>query len=202
MNGKANLGHFPPDRLLSGFWKRSLQLVALFAPGQTSLRILLHRWRGVKIGESVHIGPSVRIETSYPEWVSIGNNVTIGMRCMLIAHFELDPPTRAILPGHVALRIEDDAFVGPGCLILPKVTIGRGAVVAAGSVVTRSVPPLTMVQGNPARPVAECGIPLTFQTTMREFMKKIKPIRPARQGRFSATSESVSLDPTAIHGGK
>jgi acetyltransferase-like isoleucine patch superfamily enzyme len=46
--------------------------------------------------------------------------------------------------------IEDDAWIGAGATILPGVRIGRGAVVATGSVVTRDVPAATIVAGNPA----------------------------------------------------
>jgi acetyltransferase-like isoleucine patch superfamily enzyme len=74
------------------------------------------------------------------------------------------------------VRIEDKAFVGPGAIILPNVTIGYGAVVAAGSVVTKSVPPMTMVQGNPAEPVGYCGVPLGVKTPAAEFLRKLRPL--------------------------
>jgi serine acetyltransferase len=61
-------------------------------------------------------------------------------------------------------------------IILPNVVIGHGAVVTAGSVVTRSVPPMTVVQGNPAVPVARCGIPFTPTTTSKEFARRLKPL--------------------------
>ena len=48
--------------------------------------------------------------------------------------------------------------------------------VAAGSVVSQSVPPLTMVQGNPAKRVAQCGIPLVGNT-YEQFMRNLKPIK-------------------------
>ncbi|GGC11224.1 hypothetical protein GCM10011494_32460 [Novosphingobium endophyticum] len=47
--------------------------------------------------------------------------------------------------------VEDHAWIGSGAIILPGVTIGRGAVVAAGAVVHRDVAPLTVVGGVPAR---------------------------------------------------
>ncbi len=47
--------------------------------------------------------------------------------------------------------IEDNVWIGAHCLILPGVRIGQGSVVAAGSVVTKSVPPLVVVGGDPAR---------------------------------------------------
>jgi acetyltransferase-like isoleucine patch superfamily enzyme len=49
------------------------------------------------------------------------------------------------------VRIEDDVWIGCSCIILKGVTIGEGAIVSAGSVVTKDVPPNTMVGGNPAR---------------------------------------------------
>ena len=182
--------HFPPDPIFRGMWTRLLQFIAFFGPGQSTLRVMLHRWRGVQIGKPVSIGMGVLIETAFPQWVSIGNNVIIGMRSTLIGHFDLNPPSEAVHAHYISVRIEDDVFLGPGCIILPGVTVGRGAVVTAGSVVTQTIPPLTMVQGNPARAIARCGIPLTFDTTLREFLARIKPIRPAAAG--SALAAEIS----------
>ena len=83
-----------------------------------------------------------------------------------------------LIHGHLA---EDEAFIGPGVIILPNVTIGRGAVVAAGSVVSHSVPPMTMVQGNPAKPIAKCGISLAEKHSLREFYKQLRPIKAQRE---------------------
>src|SRR5262249_35030713 len=77
----------------------------------------------------------------------------------------------------ISVRIEDEVNIGAGVIILPNVTIGRGAVVTAGSVVSSSVAPLTMVQGNPARPIARCGIPLTRETPYKEFCRKLRTIK-------------------------
>jgi acetyltransferase-like isoleucine patch superfamily enzyme len=160
------------EPVVSGAWKRCLQVLALYAPGASTLRVRLHRMRGVRIGERVFIGTDVLLETSHPEMVAIGDGVDIGARAMVIAHQQGETTRDGI-----TVRIEDDAFVGPGALILPHVTIGRGAVVHAGSVVTRSVPPLTMVRGNPAEPVARCGVPLGRSTPLREFYKQLEPLR-------------------------
>jgi len=75
------------------------------------------------------------------------------------------------------VTIEEDAFIGPGAIILPGVTIGRGAVITAGSVVTQSIPPMTLAQGNPAKPVAHVGLPLHAKTTIRQFSRNLKPLR-------------------------
>jgi acetyltransferase-like isoleucine patch superfamily enzyme len=47
--------------------------------------------------------------------------------------------------------IEEDVWIGTNCMVLKGVTIGRGAVIAAGAVVTKDVPPFTVAAGNPAR---------------------------------------------------
>ena len=145
---------------------RVLQLIAFHAPGAKTLRARLHRWRGVTIGRDVWIGYQVLLETSRPHLICIGDNVIISVRAMLIAHFR----------GPQGIKIENDAFIGPGAIILPNVTIGRGAVVTAGSVVSSSVPPMTVVQGNPARPIATCGVTLGEQTTMEQFLRSLRPV--------------------------
>ena len=126
----------------------------------------LHRLRGVKIGDDVWIGSEVLIETACPECVTIGNRVVIGIRATILAHFQE-------LTG---VEIKDDAYIGACAVILPGVTVGEGSVVSAGSVVTTSVPPMTVVQGNPAVRVAKCGIPLGLHTQRLEFMRKLKKL--------------------------
>jgi acetyltransferase-like isoleucine patch superfamily enzyme len=157
------------EPLLSGAWKRMLALLALYGPGANSLRIRLHRMRGVTIGQGGFIGMDVLIETSHPEMVAIGNGVDLGARTMIIAHQQGETQREGI-----TVRIGNDVFVGPGSILLPHVTIGDGAVVSAGSVVTKSVPPLTMVRGNPAEVVARCGIPLSRTTQLREFYRQLQ----------------------------
>lgn len=155
------------ERIFSGTWNRLLQMVARVAPGATTLRVRLHRWRGVKIGSDVWIGYDAIIETAYPHLVTIKDRAAVGMRATIIAHMR---EARAV-------TIDEDAVVGPGAIILPNVTVGRGAIVTAGSVVSTSVPPMTMVQGNPARPIAQVGIPLGQAGSLKEFSKHLKPLR-------------------------
>jgi len=153
---------------IQAFFNRTLQLIARTSPGATTWRVRLHRWRGVRIGKNVWIGYDTIIETAYPRFVEIRDNAVIGMRNTIIAHF-LDS---------TGVIIEENVFLGPGVIVLPGVVIGKGAVVMAGSVVTASVPPMTMVQGNPAKIIAKIGMPLNDdQVTMREFLKTVKPIR-------------------------
>jgi acetyltransferase-like isoleucine patch superfamily enzyme len=156
------------ERLLPGFKNRLLQMLARFAPGATSVRVRLNRWRGVNIGKGVWIGYDAIIETSYPHLVTIRDRAAVGIRVTIIAH---NREQRGVI-------IEEDASIGVGAIILPGVTIGRGAIVTAGSVVTKSVPPKTMVQGNPARPIATVEVPLGLNVSVKEFAKGLRSVTP------------------------
>ncbi len=157
-------------KAIIGLKNRVLQFMALFAPGARSLRVWLHRWRGVKLGRNVWIGYESVLETSRPHLITIGDNAIISVRAVLIAHFR----------GAEGIRIEEDAFIGPGAIILPGVTVGRGAVVTAGSVVSSSVAPMTVVQGNPARAIATCGVTLVGNATLKQFYRSLRPARSHR----------------------
>ena len=166
VDGEASAGRLSSMKRREGLWtgikKRLFQVLALYAPGSTTLRVRLHRARGVRIGQRVMIGTDVMIDTSCPHLVSIGNNVQIGIRSVFIAHF--GDMTRTDPDADPTIRVEDDVYIGPSVTILPNVTIGTGAVVTAGSVVNQSVPPASVVQGNPARPVARCAVPLAWRS--------------------------------------
>lgn len=153
--------------MMTSLKNRVLQVMARFAPGAKTWRVRFHRWRGVNIGKDVFIGYDAIIETEYPHLVTIKDGVDVGMRATIIAHMR---ESRSV-------TIEEDVILGPGVIVLPNVTIGRGSVVTAGSVVTTSVPPMTLVQGNPAKPIARIGKLLTPEVSLKEFSKSLKPIR-------------------------
>lgn len=154
------------ENWLPAIGNRCLQLLARMLPGATTLRVMLHRARGVRIGENVWIGYDVILDSSRPNLITIQDGASISMRVTVIAHFRESQ----------GVRIERDAFIGPGAIILPNVVVGRGAVVTAGSIVTQSVPPMTVVQGNPAFPVARCAIPLGPNVTVKEFSSRLTPL--------------------------
>jgi serine acetyltransferase len=168
---------------LRGLVSRVLQHFARILPGARSLRVALHRARGVQIGKNVWIGYDVILDTSRPFLVTLGDDCTLSMRVTIVAHFR----------GSTGVTVERQAFVGPGAIILPNVVVGQGAVVAAGSVVTRSVPPMTVVQGNPAVPVARCGVPLVGDVTLKEFTRKLRPV--SFVGREASAQAAASVDP-------
>jgi len=88
------------------------------------------------------------------EEIVIGDNVLCGSNVTIIdADWHgLDPSARRGSVGATSrVLIEDDVFLGLGTVVLKGVTIGHGSVVGAGSVVTRSIPPLSVAAGNPAK---------------------------------------------------
>jgi serine acetyltransferase len=174
----------PEEGSLRGSLGRILQILARSMPGAKTLRVMLHRARGVKIGKGAWIGYDVVLDTARPDLITIEDGVAISMRATIIAHFK----------EFRGVRIEREAFIGPGAIILPNVVIGRGAVVAAGSVVSQSVPPMTVVQGNPAVPIARCGVAFRQDISLKKFSRNLKPLtapKPVSQNGPS-TSDSRS----------
>src|ERR1700733_6463956 len=103
-----------PENALSGIKNRLLQQLAMTAPGGFKLRVKLQRMRGVKIGQDVWIGYGALIETAYPELVTIGDRVVVGIRSTILAHFQ----------EITGVTIKNDVYIGACAVILPGVTVG------------------------------------------------------------------------------
>ena len=83
--------------------------------------------------------------------ITVGNDVFIGPKVNLITiNHDVDPDNRSATYGR-PIKIEDKVWIGINSTILRGVTLGYGAIVGANSVVTKDVPPMTVVAGNPAR---------------------------------------------------
>lgn len=106
---------------------------------------------GVTIGKNCFI--STRRWGTEPYLITVGNNVQVTHDAAIHTHgggqaIRKEHPDFDVF-GKVV--IEDWVYIGANSHIMPGVTIGEGALVAAGSIVTKSVPPHTVVGGNPAR---------------------------------------------------
>jgi acetyltransferase-like isoleucine patch superfamily enzyme len=138
------------------FFRRMICLeLANFCPF-VSGRVALYRWMGIRIGTDVFIGYHVEFDTNYSELIEIGSQVTISHRCIVATHMatSVDTPLQALYPRKSApVKICDGAWLCVGAIVLPGVTIGENALVAAGAVVNRDVPANTLVAGVPASPV-------------------------------------------------
>ncbi len=114
----------------------------------------------LSIGEGALIGlnPTFNLDDT----ITIGCNVSLGPSVAIYTSTHLlGPGLRRMNPGVITrpVVIEDGVWVGVGSIVLPGVTIGQGSVVGAGSVVTETVPPNTLVAGNPAKKVQELPWP-------------------------------------------
>ena len=172
VEGPAVLG-FPPRGKAEG------ELELVIGPGAV-IRPFTTIYAGTTIGEGFQTGQcvSIREENRIGDAVSIGSNCTIepwniiGHRtrihsgCVMesttlgedvwVAPYVvfsdcLHPPCPEYQRCVGGVVVEDQVKIGTGALFMPGIRIGRGALVAAGAVVTRDVPPGTVVVGNPAR---------------------------------------------------
>jgi acetyltransferase-like isoleucine patch superfamily enzyme len=108
---------------------------------------------GLKIGNNSSIGPYSYIGCS--GYIEIGDNVMMSPRVSIYAENHLfDRPDLTIKEQGVKrefVKIEDDCWIAANTVILAGVTIGRGSIIAAGSVVTKDIPPYSIVGGVPAK---------------------------------------------------
>ncbi len=156
-------------RLIRVWAKRIYHLPALV---QLLLRPMLLRGRGADIGDLVILGHA-KIAGTFRN-LSIGRETSLG-RCEIALHDRVTIGERVVVnDGAVILTashslsrsdwahkkapitICDYAWIATGAILLPGVTIGRGAVVGAGAVVRGDVPDFTVVAGNPAVPTGAC----------------------------------------------
>lgn len=119
-----------------------------FYPG-----IKINPAKNINIGNDVDIAWGVLITTK--GGVSIGDRTLIGYNSMIFSanHSIPTAPKKIFYSGHevAPVQISNDVWIGAGCIILPGVSIGEGAVVAAGSVVTKDIEQFSIVGGVPAK---------------------------------------------------
>jgi acetyltransferase-like isoleucine patch superfamily enzyme len=130
---------------------------------------LVREGASVTVGERTFVGPGAKLWSM--ESISIGSRVQIshgvhvfdnnshslsaGDRSRGFESVRTTGLSKGESVAHSPVRIEDDVWIGFNAAILKGVTVGQGAVVGAGSVVTKDVAPYTVVAGNPARTVGE-----------------------------------------------
>lgn len=117
------------------------------------IRAYDHKGGGIYIGEDTYIGPYVCM--AGPGLIRIGRDCMIASHSSLYAnnHVFADP-NRKFREQGLSIKgivIEDDCWLGTGVRVLDGVTIGRGSVIGAGSVVTKDIPPFSVAVGTPAK---------------------------------------------------
>ncbi|QEY24031.1 acyltransferase [Neisseria animalis] len=101
------------------------------------------------LGENSGIGVNCEICRG----LTIGKRVMMGPECLFYSTAHRFDRERRVFNGYTEVKpivVEDDVWIGRRAIIMGGVTIGRGAVIGAGAVVTKDVPPYTLAAGNPA----------------------------------------------------
>jgi galactoside O-acetyltransferase len=111
--------------------------------------VVVYAPESMTLGSDVDVGEFVVLRAS--GGLSIGDRVLIAAHAVVTTRGHPEMPPRYGQVVDAPITIEDDVWIGAGAIVLPGVTVGHGAIVAAGAVVTKSVDPLTVVGGVPAQ---------------------------------------------------
>lgn len=126
---------YPPKRIF-----RLLVLwLANVIPVLPQHRACILRLAGLKIGKNVLIYKGVKFDTVAPELISIGDNIAITSGVTILTHF-LDPSKAGRLFRIGKVRIGNNVFIGTCSVICNSVIIDDGAIIGAGSIVTKDIP--------------------------------------------------------------
>ncbi|NHC39234.1 acyltransferase [Bacillus sp. MM2020_1] len=132
------------------FWKvvRNFIVIQLarYTPFLGMKNWLYSVFLGLKVGEQTSFALMVMLDVMFPEKISVGRNTVIGYNTTILAHEYLIKEYRL---GPVVIGSE--VMIGANSTILPGITIGDGAIVSAGTLVHKDVPPGAFVGGNPMR---------------------------------------------------
>lgn len=156
-----------PSRTLRGLFLRGwLAQLGAGAGVQIGCRFL--NGRKVTLGARTIVNFGCLIDGRHHEVVT-GSDVSIGPEATILT-LGHDPQSADFATKGGPVTIGDRAWIGYRALVLPGVTIGEGAVVAAGAVVTRDVAPYTIVGGNPAKEIGTRSRELTYRLAFRPWL--------------------------------
>ncbi len=144
--------------LFVSFFRKMIQWMAMTSlPIGAKMRCRLEKLRGVKIGKHVFIGGGNILDRVYPGLITIEDYVSIAGGVYILTHSNPTTPLRKILGPDsnivAPVHIKKGAWIAINVVILPGVTIGECSIVSAGSVVTKDVPPFSLVGGIPAKEI-------------------------------------------------
>lgn len=154
----AEIGRVPSHAIRNFFYRRA----GITLPRSSSIhwRAEFYHPEGIAIGEHCIIGDTCFLDGR--EGITVGKNVNVGGKVSIYTRqHSVDSPMFAEVGGPVV--IGDYAWIASHAIVLPGVTIGEGAVVAAGAVVTKDVAPYTLVGGNPAVFIRERSLDLRYE---------------------------------------
>jgi len=144
----------------------------LFSGNDRLIRPRLWRYLGVKVGKRVTIGYDILIDIDHASNIIVEDDVCITSRCLLLCHkrdlTDITIPTNYNKLPHIerGITLKKGSYLGMGTIVMPGVTIGEGAMTAAGSIIVKDVDPWTIVGGNPAKVIRQ--IPPKSEETEKE----------------------------------
>lgn len=149
------------QRLAIAALRRYLMMVGMFLLPFSSLRVLVMRLCGVRIGKGCYVGFNVAFDTNFPSLIRIGRNVTISHNVSIYTHTATPAESRlaGVYDDTAPVVIGDGAWISANALVLPGVEIGPDCMIGAGSVVTKSTEAGSLYAGNPARKVRSITFP-------------------------------------------
>ncbi len=141
--------------------------------------VMFENYRNMEIGKWVFVNHHTNFST--PLGMKIGNYVMIGPYCLFASvHHKFDSWNKPMLlqkPEMHPIVIEDDVWIGAKATILGGVTVGRGAIVAAGAVVAKDVEPYSIVGGVPAKLIKYRFDKETIRKASKLNFKNLKPAK-------------------------
>lgn len=162
----AVVGRFPSRTVRRLFLSAWLRRLGAATHVQRDCRFL--HGRNVSLGDRNVVNHGCFFDgRRYP--ISIGNDVSIGPEAAILT-LQHDPQSPDFSDAGGAVTIGDHVWIAYRAVILPGVTIGEGAVVAAGAVVTRDVEPYTIVGGVPAKPIGTRNRELRYSLHYSPFL--------------------------------
>ena len=125
------------------------------------IRPVFWRWMGAKVGKDCFIGYEVWVDMTNTELVEMEDHVHVANRCLLLCH-QRDLDNYCIGDDYAKLGyhkkkivLKKGCLIGMNSMVMPGVTIGEGAIIGAGSLVTKDIPAWTIATGRPAKVVKQ-----------------------------------------------
>jgi len=125
------------------------------------IRPMLWRWIGAKVGKNAFIGYEVWMDFNNAHLIEFEDNVHVANRCLLLCHqrdlsnYFIGDDYSKLPYNKSKIHLKKGCLVGMDSIILPGVTIGEGAIVAAGSLVTKDIPAWSVAAGRPAKVIKQ-----------------------------------------------
>jgi acetyltransferase-like isoleucine patch superfamily enzyme len=125
------------------------------------IRPMLWKWMGAKVGKNVFIGYEVWMDFNNSQLIEIEDNVHIANRCLLLCHqrdlsiYFIGDDYSKLSYKKFKIHLKKGCLLGMDTIVLPGVTVGEGAIVAAGSLVSKDIPDWTVAAGRPAKVIKQ-----------------------------------------------